>query len=377
MATRLINMPRLLEGMHAAGLDAALVASPENFFYASSAKIVTQTLIRDRLALALVTADGAITLAVCKAEEGVTRRYTWVDDIRTYVEFHESPMQMVAALAEEKGLARASIGVEKKFVTAAYFEELVKRLPNARLGSCDAAFDRARMVKTPAEIERLRVAARVTDEAIGKAFAAARAGVTEHALARVMADHLFAAGEGEMRDITWGVAAGPNILVTHYWAGASRLEPGQAVRINVRSTWQGYFSHLYRMGTVGEPSARQRGWYEKCRDIHYRANERMRAGVRACDLFHVARKDMAERDATTRGAHVGHSTGLALHENPRLQAIDQTVLEPGMVIASEPLIVDEGECVYHLEDLVLVTDGAPELLSNRTATDALIQIVPN
>jgi len=341
----LINMPRLLEGMKRSGLDAAVVASPENFFYVSSAKIVTQSLIRDRLAIAVVTADGAVSLVVCKAEESVTRRYSWVDDIRTYVEFHESPMAALATLLADKELAAAKLGIEKKFLTAAYFEELQRLMPRARLESCDQTFDRARMVKTPAEIARMREAARVTDEAIGKAFAMARAGVAEHALARAMVDHLFAAGSGEFRDITWGAAAGPNILVTHYWAGDMALSHGQAVRLNVRSTYRGYFSHLYRMGVVGEPSARQRGWYEKCRDIHYRANERLRAGARACDLFHDARRDMTERDVATRGAHVGHSTGIALHENPRLQAIDETVLEAGMVIASEPLIVDEGECL--------------------------------
>ena len=45
-----------------------------------------------------------------------------------------------------------------------------------------------------------------------------------------------------------------------------------------------------------------------------------------------------------------------------------------MVIASEPLIVDVDHCVYHLEDLVLVTDEGPELLSNRIDTEGLIRI---
>lgn len=372
--TMLVNMPRLLREMAAADLDAAIVASPDNFFYMSSVKIITQTLIRDRIALALVTSDGTVSLVVCKAEESVTRRYSWVEEMRTYIEFHESPMMAVAALIQEKGLARGRIGVEKKFVTAAYFEDLASRLPGARLAACDIAFERARMVKTPAEIDRLRIAARGTDEAIGMAFKAAHPGVTEHAMARVMVDHLFAVGNGEFRDLSWGVACGRNIMTTHYWAGESRLAAQDAVRINVRSTHQGYFSHLYRMGVVGAPTERQRSWYQKALDIHMRAIERLRSGARACELFHVAKKQMAELGVETRGAHVGHSTGIALHENPRLQAIDETVLEPGMVIASEPLIVDGDQCIYHLEDLVLVTEGAPERLSDRTDTERLIQI---
>jgi Xaa-Pro aminopeptidase len=374
MADMYVNMPELLKAMKAQGLDAAIVASPDNFFYLSSVKIITQTLIRDRLALGIVTSDGATSLVVCKPEEVLTKRYTWANDVRTYIEFHESPMKAVAELLHEKGLAKAKIGIEKKFVSAAYFEDLQARVPGAKLASCDAAFERARMIKTKPEIDLMRKAAQGTDEAIGHAFKAAKAGVKEHALARVLIDSLFEAGQGDFRDMSWGVAGGPNILTTHYWAGERPLEAGDAVRINVRSTFRGYFSHLYRMGVVGAPSERQRDFYSKCRAIHYGSIDRLRPGARASELYRAAKKDMDDAGVATKGAHVGHSTGISLHENPRLQLLDQTVLEPGMIIAAEPLIVDEGRCIYHIEDLVLVTDGAPEILSNRTNTERLLEI---
>lgn len=152
------------------------------------------------------------------------------------------------------------------------------------------------------------------------------------------------------------------------------LTEGDAVRINVRSTLRGYYSHLYRMGVVGTPSDRHLTYYGKAKAIHDRAIARLRPGARACDLFHAATQDMKEAGVGTRGAHVGHSTGIALHENPRLQALDETILEPGMVIATEPLVVDGDRCVYHLEDLVLVTDRGPELLSDSTDTSRLIEI---
>ena len=82
MKRKVVNMPVLLREMQAEGLDAAVVASPENFFYLSGWKIQTQVLIRDRLALGIVTADGALTLVVCKNEETQTRRYASVEDIR-------------------------------------------------------------------------------------------------------------------------------------------------------------------------------------------------------------------------------------------------------------------------------------------------------
>ena len=371
---KVVNMPVLLKEMKEAGLDAAIVASPENFFYLSGWKIQTQTLIRDRYALGIVTADGGTALVVAKQEEAQTKRYSWVADVRSYAEFAETPMKGAAAVLEEKGLSRARIGVEQKYVSELYFQDLKSRVPNATLSSCDTVFDKARMVKTAPEIQALRQAAAGTDEAIRRALETAKPGDPEHKLARVMSDSLFEIGQGEFRDLTWGVASGPNILVTHYWSGERKLAHDEMVRVNVRSTIKGYYSHLYRMAVVGKPSERHRSWYEKARDVHYRAMDRLRPGARACDLYHAARKDIEDAGAAFKGSLCGHSTGIALHENPRIQPLDETVLVPGMVIANEPLVVDPDYCIYHLEDLVLVTEKDPVLLSDRTDTRNLFVI---
>lgn len=371
---KVVNMQVLLEEMKAAGLDAAIVASPENFFYLSGWKIQTQSLIRDRYATGVVTADGETALVVARQEEAQTRRYSWIKDVRSYAEFADPPMKAVAQLLDERGLSRKRIGVEQNYVSARYFQDLQARLPNATLGSCDTAFDRARMVKTEPEIAALRRAASGTDEAIRRALETAKPGDPEHKLSRTMSDTLFDIGKGEFRDLTWGVATGPNILVTHYWTGDRALTDDEMVRINVRSTFQGYYSHLYRMAAVGRANERHTHWYEKARDIHFRAIDRLRPGARACDLYHAARKDIQDAGASFKGSLVGHSTGIALHENPRLQPLDETMLVPGMVIATEPLVVDPDYCHYHLEDLVLVTDNDPVLLSDRTDTQTLFVI---
>jgi Xaa-Pro aminopeptidase len=374
MKLKVVNMPVLLKEMQAAGLDVAIVASPENFFYLSGWKIQTQVLIRDRLALGIVTADGMLTLVVCKNEETQTRRYASVEDIRTYAEFIDSPMKSVAEVLAEKGLTKARVGVERKYVTVDYYEDLQQRIPGASLTSCDQVFNRTRMVKTQPEIDALTTAARGTDEAIQQALRTAKPGDAEHKLARVMSDTLFEIGHGEFRDITWSVSSGPNTITTHYWSGERQLAAGDMLKIGVRSAIHGYYSHLYRMAVVGHASDRHRSWYEKARDVQYRAIDRLRPGARACDLYEAAKKDIENAGGAYRGSLFGHSTGIALHENPRLQPQDDTVLTAGMVIASEPRVVDPDYCFYHLEDLVLVTETNPVRLSDRTNLDELFVI---
>ncbi|MCC7485573.1 MAG: aminopeptidase P family protein [Burkholderiales bacterium] len=374
MKRKVVNLPVLVREMKSAGLDAAVVASPENFFYLGGWKIQTQVLIRDRLALGIVTVDGDITLVVCKNEEAQTRRYASVEDVRTYAEFIDSPMKGVAAVLEEKNLARSRIGVERKYVTVDYHDDLRQRVPHASLTSCDRVFDRTRMVKTRPEIDALRLAAEGTDEAVQRALRGAKPGDPEHKLARGMADALFEIGHGEFRDITWGVSSGPNTITTHYWSGERELGHGEMLKIGVRSAIHGYYSHLYRLAAIGHASERHLTWYRKARDVQYRAIDRLRPGARACDLYEAARRDIESAGGSYRGSLFGHSTGIALHENPRIQPMDETVLEAGMVIASEPRVVDPDYCFYHLEDLVLVTEKDPIRLSDRTNLDELFVI---
>lgn len=368
MNERLLNLPTLLKFMEEDDLDVAVVASPENFFYASSVKIQTQTLIRDRLAVAIVDAQGEITLVVCATELAQTQRYSWVKNILTYKEFLQLPMQVVADALHAKGHSSARVGVEKRYVAAHHLEQLASRLPKAHLDSCDRAFESARMVKTPEEIARLRFAATNTDAAIKTALERAHEGDFEHQLARTMIDSLFESGHGEFREITWGVATGRNILTTHYWAGEQPLRSGEMVRINLRSAYRGYFSHLYRRGIVGALSARQRDHYQRCHEVHLRCMSRLKTGAVASELFHAARADMAQLRVEAYGSHIGHSTGIALHEGLRMQPLDHTVLQANMVIASEPMMIDPNDTIYHLEDLVLITEKGPELLSDITPT---------
>ncbi len=190
-----------------------------------------------------------------------------------------------------------------------------------------------------------------------------------------MSDTLFEIGHGESSATSRGACRpGPNITTTHYWSGERQLAPDDMLKIGVRSAINGYYSHLYRMATVGRASERHIDWYKKARDVQYRAIDRLRPGARACDLYHAVKKDIESVGGSYRGSLFGHSTGIALHENPRIQPQDETVLVAGMVIASEPRVVDADYCFYHLEDLVLVTDKDPVRLSDRTNLDELFVI---
>ena len=104
-------------------------------------------------------------------------------------------------------------------------------------------------------------------------------------------------------------------------------------------------------------------------EIHQETLEAVRPGARACDVYHACGQAFQKHGLTLRTPHAGHGFGVGGgHEEPMLQPLNEEVLEPGMVIAVEPVHKDVELGGYHLEDLLLVTENGSELLSNATDT---------
>ena len=90
-------------------------------------------------------------------------------------------------------------------------------------------------------------------------------------------------------------------------------------------------------------------------EVHDKAIDAVKVGVKACEVDKVARDIIAEYGYGDNFIHsTGHSLGLDIHENPSLSLKDQTVLENNMIVTIEPGIYLEGEFGIRIEDMVLV-----------------------
>ena len=132
--------------IRAAGLDAVLTVSGANFTYVTDALMV------------IVPAEGAPLPLVCLPEAKQVRQDSRISDLRTYVEFKEDPMVVLAQLFAEIGLSTGRIGIESRFLAVTYERRLATALPEATITAADGVFDRARAVKTQTEIDILSAA---------------------------------------------------------------------------------------------------------------------------------------------------------------------------------------------------------------------------
>lgn len=366
---RFLNLEILQREMARAELDTLVASSPEGSFYLSGFLDDTYLFLRDRLTLVVAYEGRPRTIIVSGIMESAAQSMGWIDDVRTYKEHAVSPVNTLADVLEEKGLAKGRIGVELKWWTVAFHQELLKRLPNAVFVPADDVLQRTQSVKTIDEIDRLKKAAQLTDEAVYAAWKQSHPGDTERDVANRMADEWLRRGAEHTSHLT--VASGQNTTITHHKAGSKKLEAGEIVHSDHGAIFDGFWSDLGRLGVVSRPSQRQKDLYKILWDLHEAMIEMARPGIEVREFFAFAKKECNKRGidfSFAENSEIGHSMGQRPgHEAPIVHAFNKTTLEPNMVLALEPMFMTKDE-FYHLEDLVQVTDSGPQVLS-KTAWD--------
>ena len=357
-----MNVERFEALLAESGMDAVIASSLENVSYLSGARMVMQRLIPDRLALLLWPADGDPAIVVCKGEDVACRDDCQIEDMRSYTEFVEYPVDLLAEVVAEKGLSRGRLGVETHSLPAAYVNHLRKRLPGATLVDCADLLDRTRMIKTREEIEALAAAGRATERAIRTAFKRSSVGEPEKKVADDITAGVTAAGADVLNFMFLGT--GTRSFEWHARPGATRLEAGHVVHTDVAGNFVGYWSDLARTAFVGNPSPQQRDTYDRLYQTHVETLDAIRPGLRAGDLYSICQAAYQNVGLLFQMAHIGHGLGLGLHEYPMLKPAADEVLQPGMVLCIEPAYLDPGVAGYHIEDLVLVTDAGREVLTD-------------
>jgi Xaa-Pro aminopeptidase len=353
------------------GYDAIVALSPVNVLYLSGANIHTQRSIPDRLALVLWPADSDPSLLVCTIEESQARRQSRIKDVRSYFEFKESPIQLLANTIKEKRLDRGRIGIEKRYITAEYFDELVRSLPDVTFDSCDRDLDLLRAVKSAGEIELLKNAAICTDKAIATAYEGASEGRDEKYVADAMRSALFQNGAEELAFLHLG--AGEHSIEAHHTVCDKKLKKGDIMRVDIGGSFGGYYSDLARTAVVGEASANQAKAYKALWDVMEEVIGAIVPGAPAKTLYNIYKTRFEEQGFAVRMSHVGHSLGIKLHEQPMLTPYEEHILEPNMVLEIELVHIEDGSR-YHNEDQVIVMPGGHEVVSRTRDWNRLFEI---
>jgi Xaa-Pro dipeptidase len=357
--------------LNASECDAVLVFGPDNAHYLSGTHLPFTYSYPDR-PLALLWPKGREPVCICPVEwESSFRRLSWIGETVGYVEMpadHSKVVSSIVELANSMGVSSGKIGIDLNRVPITLYEELEEALPKAKLVSCDGWLRELRAVKTGKEVELLEDLAYRCDHAIF--------GVAHHVLVTSTRSEMSLSEEIRVHamerelDVIGHHSVGPSASGEHarkYWPLApnygigfdKHLKPGEYVRMELRTSLDGYWSEGARMIAMGRPTEEQLEAYGALVELRKAAMAAIKPGARCSSVNTVVNEMAAKKGVELMpGLGVGHGVGVTSYEPPYLTASEEAEIRSGMVVVLSPTILGpEGEIMMSKDTLIVEDDG--------------------
>lgn len=215
-----------------------------------------------------------------------------------------------------------------------------------------------RLVKSEAEIEKIKTACHIATRAFERVPEIARAGQPLEAVFRDFQRLCLEEGADWVPYLAGAAAQGGYGDVISP-ADERPLTAGDILMLDTGLVHDGYFCDFDRNFAVGIPSPDVAAGHSRLIDATYTAFEAARPGNTAADLFHVMDKVVTGGAGGSEAGRYGHGLGMNLTEWPSLIPTDHTPLVPGMVLTLEPGIeLAPGRVLVHEENIVIRENGA-------------------
>jgi Xaa-Pro aminopeptidase len=319
----------------------------------------------------VVAAQGA-PIAVIPEIGAPEMSMTWIDDIRTWPAPRppDDGTSLLAGTLESLSRRFGRIGFElgrehSLRMPVVQFLELRGKLRDIELVNGSPCTWEIRMVKTEAEIARVRHICELASDAYARVPQIVRIGDSERDAARKLRIELAERGADSTPFLPAISGAGG---VSQIVCGPHDriIETGDILFFDTGSTYDGYFCDFDRNFAAGEVSNAARLAHEAM----WRATEAgigaAVAGASTDDVFAAMAKIIENAGPVGNNVgRLGHGLGMQLTEPPSNMPGDGTVLQANMVLTIEPGIeYAPGKMIVHEENIVIRTDG-PELLTKR------------
>lgn len=271
----------------------------------------------------------------------------------------------LAQLIRDKGMDRGRIGMDHFAIPVTIWEKIKAGLPQVTMLPASSFFRYVRMIKTPAEIQRLRESAELNERAITKMLSAAKPGVKESDLAGIYKGEIAKAG-GQVYWMHMAVSRGGNFPALK----DNVLQKGDVFRVDMGCSINGYHADVCKSGCVGaEPTVEHRKRYDAIQAGVLKSVDALKPGVRPQELYETMIAGVRANGLPNySNFFLGHTIGLEAREFPFLigpaEEVDDPFLpnttnipmEPGMTLNLEASNHEAGWGTVQVEYTCAVTD---------------------
>lgn len=369
---------RLQALMDLDGFDALVLTQEEPVRYLAGYNSVVWAVGRWLPTVFVATADPTKSMLVAAAFDlGAAEGTSWVPNVTAHHEASEIPTIVAAHLAK-LGMSGDRVGAELgPGTTLTLAHSVAAKLLEAVGGArdCSRILHALRMLKSPAEVERIRRSVGAAAAGYNAALRAAKAGMTEKELVAIVASTMFANGStaGTKPIFVNSVSGRARYPLVDAPASDNVLCDGDVVFLDGGGASDGYMSDILRMIGIGALRPEDRRFAEVAAEATRAMVAAARPGIRASELMQAGIDSVdASECGVPVGAIAGHGIGLELWERPFLQRLgdpeEDVTLRAGMTLCIEPILVpphpDGGLAgVFVIEQQVLLNDDGCEVLS--------------
>jgi Xaa-Pro aminopeptidase len=344
-----------------------------NYLYFTGHRSQQNPIDKIRPYVFLLPRDGDPVCFVMPFEEGHIQLTTWVDEVQTYQLFKHN--EVIAATMADRGLSRGRIGCElgrEQFLGVNYddFTELTGMLPDAEFVDASPIFLRLRVIKSPAEVERIRTSSVITARALDQTFGMVKPGMTNLEVAQLVRRFIVEGG-GE-RATFLAVASGHDFTKGKITVPTPRrLEVGDTLTVDTGTELRGYASDVCRTAVIGQATQQQKDMYRFVAELNRTCYEVFQPGALCEDVALTCLREIERVGRKTQSVgRIGHGVGCETTEFPSLAVGEKVAMEPGMVFACNPNFVTEFG-FFNMEENLVVTESGYEYLSDPLASPDL------
>ena len=351
--------------MAAEGLDGLLLFRQESMYYLTGYDTGGFTMFQGLY----MTAEGRIALLTRTADRLQSRMTSVIEDIRIWIDREgANPAEDLREMMRDLDAGGKHVGVEyHAYGLTAQRGKMVDAALDGfcRVSDASDTIRKVRMVKSPAELQYVRKAGELCDQAWDVAN---KMSVPGTFLGDVYGEMLnvIMRGDGDPSASRWPMGAGEDALMVRYHTGKNTVQAQDQVTHEFSAAYRHYHACAMSVVVTGEPSQQQADMAKACAEALDACEEMLRPGNTVGQLYDTHLDVM-----TTAGfgdaalAACGYTLGISYPPTwmdwPMIWKDHPDVLEPGMVFFLHMILLDgDSGLTVSLGETSIVTDGAPE-----------------